>query len=88
MRAVIGVVVNPENPQQIIVAARNTQGERNTMTMCISQLTFGTAWHQCLQGAYVQDAFPTLSAEEREFLISGTTPEAWAKMFPPEEEDV
>ena len=36
-------------------------------------------------GALVQDAFPDLDADGREFLISGITPEEWAETFPPEE---
>lgn len=32
-------------------------------------------------GAKAQDAFPYLSAEEREMLISDTCPTCWAKMF-------
>lgn len=35
----------------------------------------------------VQDEFPMLTKEEREFLISGITPEEWIVMFPPEEEN-
>jgi hypothetical protein len=33
------------------------------------------------QGEKIQDAFPFLSADEREFLISGTTKEQWDAMF-------
>lgn len=33
------------------------------------------------QGASIQSAFPGLSAEDREFLISGTSPEGWREMF-------
>lgn len=32
-------------------------------------------------GANVQDAFPELSKAEREFLISGTSPEGWQQLF-------
>jgi hypothetical protein len=35
----------------------------------------------------IQDALPHLSNEEREFLITGYTPEDWAQMFPPEDEE-
>lgn len=28
-------------------------------------------------GEYIEDAFPTLSADERELLITGTHPECW-----------
>lgn len=37
-------------------------------------------------GTFVQDAFPLLSPDDREFLISGVTPEEWAAAFPPEDE--
>jgi hypothetical protein len=33
----------------------------------------------------VQDAFPNLTAAEREFLMTGITDEEWKKAFPPEE---
>jgi hypothetical protein len=32
-------------------------------------------------GAYIQDAAPHLSPDDREFLISGTTPEEWEAAF-------
>ena len=32
-------------------------------------------------GAYVQDAFPHLSADDREFIISGVTAEEWTELF-------
>lgn len=40
------------------------------------------AW---MSGTLVQDAFPTLSAEEREFLISNYTPAEWHATFGDEE---
>jgi hypothetical protein len=40
------------------------------------------------EGAFIQDAFPTLSPDARELLISGTCPECWDRFLtPPEEED-
>ena len=38
-------------------------------------------------GELAQNAFPYLSAEEREILISGICPTCWDKMFPVQEED-
>lgn len=32
-------------------------------------------------GALIQNVFPELSSDEREFLISGTTPAEWNKLF-------
>jgi hypothetical protein len=50
----------------------------NTMTLHISAYDF-TRWRrgECM----VQDAFPHLSADEREFLMSGATPAEWADVF-------
>ena len=33
------------------------------------------------QGAMIQDAFPFLTPDEREFMMTGLTPEQWDKMF-------
>lgn len=33
------------------------------------------------KGALAQDAFPYLTPEQREFLISGVSPNGWRKMF-------
>jgi hypothetical protein len=32
-------------------------------------------------GTLIQRAMPNLTAEEREFLMTGTTPEEWKEMF-------
>lgn len=38
-------------------------------------------------GALVQDAFPYLTADEREMLISGICPTCWAETFGDEDEE-
>ena len=40
------------------------------------------------QGALIQNAFPGMSLDDREFLISGISPEGWKETFPEEEESV
>lgn len=37
------------------------------------------------QGAYIQNAMPSVSREDREFLLSGMSPEAWDATFNPDE---
>ena len=39
------------------------------------------------QGALLQNAFPNLSADEREFLKTGITSEEWESLFGIEEEE-
>jgi len=35
----------------------------------------------------IQNVFPHLSPEQREFLMSGATPEEWDELFPEEDEE-
>jgi len=39
------------------------------------------------QGAFIQDAFPGLSRDDCEFLMSGHSPEGWNLAFPPEPDE-
>lgn len=36
-------------------------------------------------GALIQDAFPALTSEQREFVLTGLTPQEWAELFGDEE---
>jgi len=38
-------------------------------------------------GEVIQRAFPTLTSDERELLVTGTHGSCWALMFPEEEEE-
>ena len=38
-----------------------------------------------MSGKYAQDAFPYLTAEQREIIISGTCPECWQAIFSKDE---
>ena len=39
-------------------------------------------------GTSIQVAMPHLSADEREFIMTGITSDEWSKLFPPESEGV
>ena len=52
-------------------------GNTNTMSLPITEEQY-TAWEQ---GTLVQVAMPHLSPDEREFVMSGITPEEWAETF-------
>lgn len=58
-------------------------GELNTRDIPITDEQM-TRWQM---GTMIQDAMPNVSAEDREFLMSGFTPEDWATLFPPEDEE-
>ena len=60
-------------------------------TMDIPALTvelFDRGMEMRRQGALIQTAFWFLNADEREFLLTGITPDRWEELFgPPGEED-
>jgi hypothetical protein len=58
----------------------NVTGEQYSVTVPIGNYI---AWKE---GEFAQNAFPDLTAEEREFLISGTTPDEWNDIFKDMEE--
>lgn len=46
---------------------------------------FADDYERWIVGALVQDAFPYLSADDRESLISGICPTCWEQMFAEED---
>ena len=58
-------------------------GQINTMDLPITE----EQYNEWQSGIFIQDAMPHLTADEREFLISGCTKEDWDKLFPNEKED-
>ncbi len=57
-----------------------TQGKTLTLDMQIDRVTM--CWFNWQMKRYlIQDAFPDLPLEQREFLISGVTPEEWNTLF-------
>ena len=60
-------------------------GKTNTLILPISPDTYDacvTAWQG---GKMIQDAFPMLTAGEREFIKTGITPAEWDALFGSEE---
>lgn len=61
----------------LVTKKSSISGKINSMELPITEAQLKA--HQ--NGEFAQDVFPTLSAEEREFLISGITPNEWNEMF-------
>lgn len=79
-------VLFPDMTKGVEVTATET---KKKMVFCTDLIQFEHGLTNYKTGVkhYIQDAFPFLSAVEREFLISGLTPEEFDLMFPPEEEE-
>jgi len=59
-------------------------GDTNEMELDITQEQMDR-WQK--GGELIQNVFPHLSPEQREFLMSGATPEEWDRLFPEEDEE-
>ena len=76
--------VATDSKQSLVRCAKNGMRE---MTMNHPIHEINTSWHRwTVQGYFIQDAFPYMTPEEREFLLTGTTPEEWNELFPPNHE--
>ncbi len=53
----------------------------NEMVMPISHDLFNAQYANWQRGALIQDAFPSLNPDEREFIKTGITPEEWDYVF-------
>jgi len=61
-------------------------GEKS-MVVPASIQEMSDGWFLWVQSGYlIQDAFPKLDADQREFLITGLLPEEWEEKFPAEDE--
>lgn len=56
-------------------------GKTNTLELDVTENQFN-AWRA---GALIQNAFPNLNADEREFLLTGATPDEWDEALGEEE---
>lgn len=63
-------------------------GEQHTRSIPIDEDRLRTIEHQILyHDKLIQDIAPDLNEDDREFILSGITPEEWETMLAEEEED-
>ena len=60
-----------------VVRVSPFSGKKNTMGITLDINDY-IAW---MEGKSIQDAFPYLTADEREFIKTGITPQEWEKTF-------
>ena len=63
----------------------NFTGQNNTLFLPITEEDLKAGMEAYKKGRLIQDAFPTLSAEHREFLLTGITPDEWKTHMNPVE---
>ena len=64
-----------------------SSGKRSSMVVELTMMQFTLGLQKWLsREGLIQDIFPTLDADTREFIQSGITPSEWAEMFAPDED--
>ncbi len=71
----------------LITATSSLTGQSNSQDIPLTPQEFETAWHKYQTGTFIQDAFPMLSDDQREFLLTGITRDEWDNLLGPEPED-
>lgn len=56
-------------------------GLEHTLNLNCTEEEFKKGKDKCANGTLIQDAFSFLSPEEREFIMTGITPEEWKMIF-------
>ena len=81
----MGIVFTVETEGQVInlTATCPMDGKETTVEFPMTLQQFEHCWKQWERGAFVQQAFPGLDAEHREFLITALAPEVQAEIFAP-----
>jgi hypothetical protein len=52
-------------------------GRKHTRIIPLDEMRFDLGIIAWFEGALIQDAFPTLSPDDREFIATGITPDEW-----------
>lgn len=65
-----------------VTATSRLTGRTHTVMLPVAKARI-ERWLQ--GGTLIQDAFPDLDVDQREFLLSGATPEEWGEAFKEEE---
>lgn len=82
MLAAYNVERDPTNPDAVIVRAVSIlTGKDHRMAMPIGLDAFIKSKEAYYRGALIQNAFPTLDADCREFIKTGITPAEWEEAF-------
>lgn len=78
------VILDPLRNTIIGAYVGNPNGD-SARPMLFKQSIHARQWDAWQNGAHIQNAMPELTADEREFLLTGMTPEEWDATFGEEE---
>ena len=78
--------ISPAGRDKSTVTLIGAKGSNKTLIVNASIEDMNQGWYYWMNGKFIQDAFRFLTPDEREFLMTGITPEEWAETFKDEED--
>lgn len=72
---------NPSTGELLVTQTSQMTGRTNKMRINTTPGGLVIGLNECANGALIQNAFPTLAPDEREFLMTGITPEEWDALY-------
>jgi hypothetical protein len=67
----------------LITRTSQLSGKTTTLNLDVTQEQMERFDMRLITGEYVQTIFPELPKEEREFILTGITPQEWDSIFKP-----
>lgn len=80
------LAIRSENESTVLTMKNPFTGDKTSMSLPIGLEDFKICYDNWQSGALIQHAFKQLSADHREFIMTGITPKQWDKLM--EYEDV
>ena len=62
----------------------DASGKKHTLNLPLTHEAYYEGLRKMREGKMIQDAFPDLSPDQREFILTGITSEEWEELFPEE----
>lgn len=87
LRDKIEFKTSPVTDNKVCVTRSNWLGNENSMILPMEEAEFlhrVAMWKKT--GMLIQEVFPEFNADDREFVLTGTTPEEFERMFGKEDE--
>lgn len=79
-------IISHDKKSTTIRARSTLTGKEHDMVIPVDLEFFLSSCTQYDKGSLIQDAFPYLNAEQREFLLTGAGPGEYDELFPEEDE--
>ena len=87
---IINFLINNQNVKTMLITRKSLySGVEHTLDINITQekLDEWTRLESDSNGPLIQEFFPELTADEREFILTGILADEWDDMFPEEDDD-